>query len=240
MSPTSLDIERFAFVLAHLEHFSELPPDRVLGALGHTRDELLVSAKAVPERLAEDTKAGSMASAERFVKTHEATRDDLRARRPSLDELDGKPAAKAAIIAIEDEETVAREEASAPAPAVPFRRPAAGEPPPFLVFNAPEPKEQSGETLGVDKAFVAGPGTPFEAARLSAWTIEAYARFVADRRSAPPEVVARLHGHVSEQEEVALLLHFNKRFRAEPGLGDRFEAIVAERIRLNRGTRWSS
>jgi len=244
MSPTSLDIERFAFVLAHLEHFSEMPADRVLGALGHSRDELLISAKAVPEQLAADTKAGSAESAERFVKTHEATRSDLRTRCPSLEELEGAApaniAAAKAPVAIEDEATVAREESPAPGEAVPFRRPAPGEPPPFLVFNPADPKQQSGQTLGVSQRFVAGPGTPFEAARLSAWTLEAYANFVADRRSAPPDVVAKVHGHVSEQEEVALLLHFNKRFRAEPGLGERFEAIVAERVRLNRGTRWSS
>jgi hypothetical protein len=79
--------------------------------------------------------------------------------------------------------------------------------------------------------FVASPSTPFEQARLEAWTVERYADFVADRRNRPSSFIEARYGRLTEREEVALLVHFNHRFRSEPGLRDRWQQLLAERER---------
>ncbi len=91
--------------------------------------------------------------------------------------------------------------------------------------------ERSGETAALSVGFVASPSTPFERARLEAWTVERYADFVADRRNRPSSFIEARYGRLTEREEVALLVHFNHRFRSEPGLRDRWQQLLAERER---------
>jgi hypothetical protein len=87
--------------------------------------------------------------------------------------------------------------------------------------------ERSGETVAQSVGFAAAPSTPFERAQLEAWTVERYAAFVADRRRGSLGTIAARYGQLTEQQEVALLVHFNHRFRREPGLRDRWERLVA-------------
>lgn len=118
---------------------------------------------------------------------------------------------------------------------LPFKRP---EPGTRLPLVAPPPTplpEQSGATLAVDAGFVAEAGTPFEREKLAAWTVERYAAFFADRSRLAPSILEKTYGAMTEQDEVALLVHFKRRFRDEPGLKEKWERLVAERAAQSRG-----
>ena len=88
-------------------------------------------------------------------------------------------------------------------------------------------QDRSGQTSALSSGFVATPSTPFEQAQLEAWTVERYAAFVADRRRHPRQLIEDRYGPLTDREEVALLVHFNHRFRSEPGLRDRWQQLVA-------------
>ena len=99
-----------------------------------------------------------------------------------------------------------------------------------LASRAPPPtslQDRSGVTSALSAGFVAAPSTPFERARLEAWTVERYAAFVADRRRHTPDLIEARYGPLTERDEVALLVHFNHRFRSEPGLRARWQRLVA-------------
>jgi hypothetical protein len=231
MSP--LDARRFAFVLAHLEHFSKVAPARVLAALGHSPSDLAEAAICVPMEIAEAARIGDLEPAEQFGRHREATLAELKARNPSLEEVDAR------LDPIAEDETVAAAD-DARGPVLPFRAAAAGQRTAFSTPLRSAPAEQSGATLSVGTGFVAAPSTPFEAAKLSRWTVERYAAFIADKRSAPPSALLERYGEMADQDEVALMVHFNKRFRDQPGLRERWEALVSERMRANARTRWTS
>lgn len=99
-----------------------------------------------------------------------------------------------------------------------------------VASQAPPPtalQDRSGATNALSAGFVAAPSTPFERARLEAWSVERYAAFVADRRRRTPDVIEARYGPLTERDEVALLVHFNHRFRSEPGLRQRWQRLVA-------------
>jgi hypothetical protein len=73
--------------------------------------------------------------------------------------------------------------------------------------------------------------TPFEEAALERWTVEAYARFVADRRIDPAEQARAAYGLANTAEESALLVHMNKRFGSDPSLLAKWQQLVAARLK---------
>lgn len=139
----------------------------------------------------------------------------------ALAEAHGQRCARAKELAAgELDETVSVRSAQLPG-AMPFAKPGKRVAPP----PAREPVDQSGETVGLAPEFAPAASTPFEAAALAAWTVERYAAYVSDRRSGRAVV------QLSEQEEAALLVHFNKRFSAEPGLRETWGKLLLERTK---------
>jgi hypothetical protein len=226
MSPAFPEIERLAVLLAHIEHFDADVPARVLQRFGETPASLSSLLDSALPRLSDPE------TADAFAKTTKATKAELAERRPRLEDVgSSEPARKGELTGEEETAAASARPASA---ALPFRPPLPGN---VTVLAAPPmtPAEQSGDTVGLDQQFAAGASTPFEEARLRAWTVEKYAAFIADRRTAPADWVAATYGAMSEGDEVALLVHFNKRFREDPALRDRWEMLVAERARRSRG-----
>ncbi|MBL9028483.1 MAG: hypothetical protein JNL21_40200 [Myxococcales bacterium] len=226
MSPAFPEIERLAVLLAHLEHFDAVAPARVLERFGETPSSLSALLDSVLHRLSDPAGAGAL------TRTSKTTKADLAAKQPRLEDVGTAVGAPASELT-GDEETASASARPASA-ALPFRP---AEPGRVTVLAAPpmSAAEQSGDTVGLDQEFAAGASTPFEEARLRAWTVEKYAAFIADRRTAPADWVVATYGAMTEGDEVALLVHFNKRFRQDPALRDRWEVLVAERARRSRG-----
>jgi hypothetical protein len=108
-----------------------------------------------------------------------------------------------------------------------------GGPPPTVALQIPTPRgdDEGGETLGIAGTIVPTAATPFEEAALERWTVEAYARFVADRRIDPAEQARAAYGLSNTAEESALLVHMNKRFGSDPGLLKQWQQLVAARLK---------
>jgi hypothetical protein len=115
---------------------------------------------------------------------------------------------------------------------LPFRE-GRGGPPPTVALQMPTPRgdDEGGETLGIAGTIVPTAATPFEEAALERWTVEAYARFVADRRIDPAEQARAAYGLANTAEESALLVHMNKRFGSDPGLLAKWQQLVAARLK---------
>lgn len=228
MSQPTPEIERLAVLLAHVEHFSTVPAARVLARFRETPASL--------SSLLDTTLAALSAvdGAAVFERTSKATKAELAEKSPRLEDVGETASDGPTSTELTGEEETAAASGRPAGAALPFRPAPPGA---VKVLMAPPltPAEQSGQTLGLEEEFAASASTPFEEARLRAWTVEKYAAFIADRRTAPPEWVAATYGAMSEGEEVALLVHFNKRFREDPALRDRWEALVTARVRQSRG-----
>jgi hypothetical protein len=115
---------------------------------------------------------------------------------------------------------------------LPFRE-GRGAPPPTVALPMPTPRgdDEGGETIGIAGTIVPTAATPFEEAALERWTVEAYARFVADRRIDPADQARAAYGLANTAEESALLVHMNKRFGSDPALLRQWQQLVAARLK---------
>lgn len=115
---------------------------------------------------------------------------------------------------------------------LPFREGRGGPPPTVaLQMSTPRGDDEGGETIGIAGTIVPTAATPFEEAALERWTVEAYARFVADRRIDPADQARAAYGLANTAEESALLVHMNKRFGSDPELLRQWQQLVAARLK---------
>ena len=208
-----LSVTRFAEVLAHVEYFGGAHMSEVLERLSIESSAFAKAGKSVPLGLADAAKKGEMDSVKAFGDTLKATKAELGAKQPKLEDLGPLRSATAPLpraappaanpnIKLDPDTTLDPTSAGSRGGALPFKRSAPVAPP---AAHRVEP-DRSGRTVAVSSSAGGAEATPFEARELDAWTVERYAMFVADRRAGDIEAVRKeydVHGEAFEQALLA-------------------------------------
>jgi len=225
-----LGAERFAEILAYIEHFGGAHLTEILERLDVEQATFSDAASDVPLALADEASAGNVEPVKAFDKRLTETKANLAVTKPSIESLGPRradrsraaPAAKA-----EGEQTLDPKSAAVRDAALPFADAGGAPPPPPHAVEA----DRSGATVALGSTDGAAAATPFEQRQLNAWTVERYAAFVSDRRVEDVEAARREYDIPNEAFEQLLLQHMNKLFGRAPEQRARWLALIAHHNR---------
>lgn len=231
MSP--LDLETFAYALAHVGHFGPSSKPEVLRRLEIPEPAFDRAALDVPRAVARSLAEGDEQPAHRFSNRLKTTKAELDDRRPELRDLRPIPTAPAGVL---ESEITAADPAEAPTldptsadlrrPPLPFR--------PDVVIRAPSfpvaPADPYANTAGPGGTLEPLARPTAEETTFSSWTVERYANYTADRRLGDPEEVRAAYAIPDDAYEGALVSFMNRRLSATPTARERWMALVAARL----------